>query len=132
MGVCKILLVDDDKIILMQALKELKQTDFEVEAVESAEKAIERVKQKTFDIVFTDLVLPGMNGVELCADIKKINPKTEVVLMSGRPHEIEKIQLAFLNVGGRDESLRKPLMIDELLKVAQKICKEREAKENNP
>lgn len=128
MGACKILFVDDDKIIIMQALKELAQTDFEVEAVESAEKAIELVKKSYFDIVFTDLVLPGKNGVELCAEIKKISPKTEVVLLSGSPVNIEKFQMVFLNVGGRDESLRKPLLPNEVLKIARKICKECELK----
>lgn len=128
MGACKILFVDDDKIIIMQALKELAQTDFEVEAVESAEKAIELVKKSYFDIVFTDLVLPGKNGVELCAQIKKISPKTEVVLLSGSPVNIEKFQMVFLNVGGRDESLRKPLIANEVLNIARKICKECELK----
>jgi DNA-binding response OmpR family regulator len=131
MGICKILFVDDDKIIIMQVLKELAQTDFEVEAVESAEKAIELVKKSDFDIVFTDLVLPGKNGVELCAQIKKIRPNTEVVLLSGSPVNIEKFQMVFLNAGGRDESLRKPLMANEVLNVARKICREHEAKQSN-
>ena len=124
MGKCKVLIVDDDKIILHKLLEEFENSGFEVEVVESAEKAIGLFEQKIFDIVFTDLILPGKNGLDLCAHVKKLYPKTEVVLMSGRPNDIEKFQMTFLNLGGRDEALRKPLLENEVLNAAVKIRKE--------
>lgn len=110
----KILIVDDEKIVLLAYKKELEDQGYSITAVLSAEEAIEIAADKQFDIILTDLIMPGLSGVELCKEIKKISPQTDVVLMSGYDEEMQKSWLEFIRAGGRDFFLRKPLGKGEL------------------
>ncbi len=65
--------------------------------------------------------MPGINGVELCRAIKKESPRTEVVLMSGHPVEVDQNRQSFLDAGGRDGFLRKPFQPGEVVEVAESI-----------
>ncbi len=117
----KILIVDDTKIVCLSLEAELTDAGFEAESSYGGEGAIERAKDGSFDLVFTDLVMPGVNGVELCRAIKKESPRTEVVLMSGHPTEVERNKRPFLEAGGRDGFLRKPFQPGEVVEVADSI-----------
>jgi YesN/AraC family two-component response regulator len=128
MGKAKILIVDDEKIILTAYAKELKMAGYEALRAMTGKEAIEIARKEKPDIVFTDLVMHEMNGVEVCKKIKEIRPETEVVLISGYPEEIQKFQMDFIDAGGREEWLRKPLGQDELPETAKKIMKEIEEK----
>lgn len=110
----KILIVDDEKIVLRAYKKELEDQGYSITAVLSAEEAIEIAANKQFDIILTDLIMPGLSGVELCKEVKKISPQTDVVLMSGYDEEMQKSWLEFIRAGGRDFFLRKPLSKGEL------------------
>lgn len=124
MGKAKILIVDDEKIVLIAYVKELKTAGYEVLRAMTGKEAIEIAGKEKLDIVFTDLVMPEMNGIEVCKKIKEINPETMVVLISGYPEEIQKYQMDFISAGGREEWLRKPLTHDELPETAEKILEE--------
>ena len=117
----KILIVDDEKIFLMAAKRELEQAGFDVTTALSGKEAVKIVETESFDIVFTDLAMPEMNGIEVCTQIKKLSPQTKVVLLSGEPEEIQKHLLDFLNAGGTDACLRKPLFNNELAEATKKI-----------
>jgi YesN/AraC family two-component response regulator len=117
----KVLIVDDEQIVIQGIKKGLEFSGFYVNAVIGGEEAIKLVKNEFFDIVLVDLVMPGMNGVDVCRGIKEISPKTEVLLLSGYPHEIENLQQAFIEAGGKDIFLRKPLMADEVKNAINKI-----------
>jgi two-component system alkaline phosphatase synthesis response regulator PhoP len=117
----KILLIDDEELVLAGLSEELMSAGFHVNTALNGKEAIKMVKEEKPDIIFTDLVMPGMNGVEVCKEIKEINSAIEVVLISGHPEEIEKYQMDFIVAGGRDEYLRKPLFENEVLQVTTKI-----------
>lgn len=123
----KILVVDDVEIVSIHLEEELRESGYEITSALSGEEAIEKAKKKNFDIVFVDLIMPRMDGVETCREIKKINPKTEIVLFSGHPTELELKKNAFIKAGGRDEFLRKPLIGGELLQIVEKIVDEKKA-----
>lgn len=110
----KVLIVDDEEIVIQGIKKGLEHSGFYVKAIIGGKEAINLVKEEFFDVVLVDLVMPGMNGVETCKGIKEISPKTEVLLLSGFPQEIEKLQNSFIEAGGKDVFLRKPLMADEV------------------
>ncbi|MBU1043404.1 MAG: response regulator [Candidatus Omnitrophica bacterium] len=114
MGKAKIMIVDDQPIVLRAYKKELAGQDYSITAVSSGQEAIEKAAQEQFDIILTDLVMPGMSGLELCQEIKKNSPDTEVVLMSGYHEEMQKSWVEFIRSGGRDFFLRKPLSPGEL------------------
>lgn len=81
----QILVVDDSTPVrqYMKAKLEALAGDFEVqvELAESGAEAIARVEQKNYDLVFLDVVMPGMDGHEVCRRIKKIR-KTRVAMLS--------------------------------------------------
>jgi CheY-like chemotaxis protein len=80
---------------------------------ESPWEALRRVESEHFDLVITDLIMPDMDGTELCERIRMKNPQTVVYAFSGyfELFEPEKIKRA-----GFDGHIDKPLQIDELEK----------------
>ncbi len=109
----KILFVDneeDQRIIVHKLLTRLGYT---VEVEESPWEALRRVESEHFDLVITDLIMPDMDGTELCERIRMKNPQTVVYAFSGyfELFEPEKIKRA-----GFDGHIDKPLQIDELEK----------------
>ncbi len=121
----KILLVDDEEIVLVGWQEELTLAGYEVKIASSGIQAVEAARKDKPDIVITDLVMPEMNGVEVCGKIKELYSDLEVVFVSGHPREIEMHLMDFLSAGGRDEFLRKPIFENEMVKVIEKIMKER-------
>jgi CheY-like chemotaxis protein len=65
--------------------------------------------------------MPEMSGIEVCQAIKRACPKTQVVLISGHPEAARAQREAFLSAGGHAEVLLKPLGIDTLLEVTQRL-----------
>jgi len=124
-GMPKILIVDDERIVLKAYTRELERLGYEVFRAMTGPEALEIAKRECPDIVFTDLVMPEMNGVEICKAIKGICPDAEIVLISGYPEEVVRFQMKFVDAGGREEWLRKPLGIDELPDAAKRILKEK-------
>jgi CheY-like chemotaxis protein len=125
MDKAKIMIVDDEDIVLRAYAKELTMHDYSVTSVSSGPEAIEKAKQENYDIILTDLIMPQMNGLELCKQIKQISPDTEVVLMSGYHEEMQKCWVEFIKSGGRDYFLRKPLSEGELSDTVQTILIEK-------
>jgi CheY-like chemotaxis protein len=123
MDKAKIILIDDEGIFLMAHKEELEDAGYAVSTALSGREGLLLMEGDHFQIAFVDLLMPGMNGVEVCREIKKISPATEVVLVSGYPYELHKHLLDFLGAGGRDEQLTKPLFNDELVMVAGRILR---------
>ncbi len=121
----KILLVDDDEIVLSTWQEQLKLAGYDVKTALSGKQAIKMIEAEVVDIVFTDLLMPKMNGVEVCKRIKELCSDIEVVFVSGYPYETEKYLMDFLKAGGRDEYLRKPLLEAEMVEITEKILNEK-------
>lgn len=120
----KILVVDDEQIVLTAFQIELKDAGYDVKVALSGREAVGLVKNEHFDIIFTDLIMPEMNGAQLCREVKAISPEVEVILFSGSPYEVEEQQERFINAGGRDEMLRKPLADNILVSITENLMKE--------
>jgi two-component system response regulator YesN len=76
-----VLIVDDDErvlFVLSRALRTL-ENEYHVETAPSSEEALQKAKARRPDIVVTDIVMPGMDGVELTEVIKDLHPDTEVI-----------------------------------------------------
>ncbi len=69
----RILAVDDEPFILGYIEKSLSDLDAMVLTCSSPMEALELVKRETFDIVILDILMPEMNGIELCIQIKKLD-----------------------------------------------------------
>jgi DNA-binding response OmpR family regulator len=78
-----ILVVDDEGAIRYSISKTLQRVGYQVSAAASGEEALELMNEQTFDVVLTDIRMPGLSGVELLARIKDRAPDAIVILMTG-------------------------------------------------
>jgi two-component system nitrate/nitrite response regulator NarL len=117
----RILIVDDHELIGIAFAEALRDAGYQAHAEQSAREAVRMAAQCPFDVVFTDLLMPEMSGVEVCQAIKGACPQTQVVLISGHPEAARAQRAAFLSAGGHAEILPKPIGIDTLLDVTQRL-----------
>lgn len=110
----KILVVDDEEIIVLAFEEELKAAGYEVKTAANGEHALKLIGKEQFDMVYTNLLMPEMNGIEVCKAIKQMVPQIKVVLITGSPIEIDENYSAFVEAGGESEILRKPLSEGQL------------------
>jgi DNA-binding response OmpR family regulator len=79
----KLLLVDDDPFILTGIGKDLESEDYAVTAADSGEKALQLLARRHFDLVITDLVMGGVDGIRVLKKAKQINSDTMVIILTG-------------------------------------------------
>lgn len=87
----RILIVDDDDSLRDLMMDILESRHYAVSCFGEAVSAIEAFKKNKYDLVITDLSLPGISGLELAVELKGINPAAPVILVSGWGSEMEKI-----------------------------------------
>ena len=76
----KILLVEDDPFLIDIYQKKLKDSGFKVEVAEDGEKALEILKEKSFDLMLLDIVLPRIDGWKILEEIKKMKEASNQTL----------------------------------------------------
>ena len=118
----KILVVDDEAVIRDIFKRILETKGHQVVAVESGSEALDKIKEEPFDIIFLDIVMPGIGGLKTCQTIEKINPEAKIVMMTGYGTEVEEEIGKALKVGAY-ECLYKPFTIKELLDTIEKVLK---------
>ena len=79
----KILLLDDEQIVLKRLMPSLEKAGYEVEAFSRSSEASNRIMEKEFDIVITDLKMEGLDGMEFLTQVKSRSPSTEVIVITG-------------------------------------------------
>ena len=124
----EILFVDDDKTILNMVEEYLAAFDCRVSIVDSGLKALELIKDKDFDVVFTDFKMPDIDGLELLAMIKEYRPATEVIVVTGHGSMESAIQA--MKFGSYDY-IQKPFKLDVLRIVINKLYEEKRLKREN-
>lgn len=79
----RILVVDDEGAIRYSITKTLQRVGYQVESAASGEEALDLLEKQEFDVVLTDIRMPGISGVDLLARIKEKTGDTSVILMTG-------------------------------------------------
>ena len=112
-----ILIVDDDPVIrnlLTQLLEDFQESGVRILTAENGEAAMESIKGEKPDIIFLDVMMPKMNGFEVC-DMVKRNPETKdicIVILTAKGQETDKQKAKEL---GADYYITKPFNIDEII-----------------
>ena len=106
-----VLIVDDEKIV-RESLRWALGDEYQLHIAANARQAIRRIQQHPMDLVFLDLRLPDMNGVELLKKLKQIEPATRVIIITALP-KIESAVDAMK--AGAFDFLAKPFARDQLL-----------------
>ncbi|MNK49209.1 Transcriptional regulatory protein ZraR [compost metagenome] len=102
-----ILLVDDDEKLLGILKQWLVHSGYLVETVTSGMQAIQRLQDQSFELVIIDLKLPDLDGLQLLTIIRALQPKTQVIILSGQGTMDDAIKA--LREGRSFDFLRKPL-----------------------
>lgn len=79
----KVLLVDDERDFLETLAERMRDRGMEVETTTSAENALRQADEVSYDAVVLDLMMPGMDGLEVLKALKKKNPDIQVILLTG-------------------------------------------------
>jgi CheY-like chemotaxis protein len=109
-----VLIIDDEKGILDALSDSLSAMGHKVRTAVSGSKGLEMFKEMKYDVVFTDLGMPDMNGWEVARAIKQISPKTPVAMVTGWHMELKEDKM---KKEGVDLVITKPFEMDNLQRV---------------
>lgn len=107
----RILVVDDEELLVKGLVKSLQNEGYEACAAYDGKAAREQIKQGAFDLIILDLMLPGIDGLTLCREVRAFSD-VPVIMLTARGDDVDKI------VGlemGADDYLAKPFNMRELL-----------------
>jgi two-component system nitrogen regulation response regulator NtrX len=124
----QLLIVDDDANTLASLARAFRLAGHEATVCDNPLRALELVKTEKFDLIFSDVVMPGMDGLTLLEHIKAAGVTTPVVMMSGQAHIEMAVRATRL---GALDFLEKPISTDKLLLTVQNALRlERLEQEN--
>lgn len=108
----KILVVEDEKSIREFTVLNLKMSGFSVEEAASGEEAVDKLKRSCFDAAVLDIMLPGIDGYEVCRKAREICPDISIIMLTARTQDMDKI--TGLETGA-DDYMTKPFNPMELI-----------------
>jgi DNA-binding NtrC family response regulator len=124
----QLLIVDDDSNTLASLARAFRLAGHEAVVCDNPMRALEMVKQEKFDLIFSDVVMPGMDGLKLLEEIRAAGVTSPVVMMSGQAHIEMAVKATRL---GALDFLEKPLSTDKLLLTVQNALALERLKQEN-
>jgi len=112
----KILVVDDEENVCHSIKKVLSRRGYEVSQALTVEDAVSLIKEMSFDLVITDMMIPGTSGLELLQIIRDHYPELEVIMITGHASIESAVKATKL---GASAYLPKPFTPDELTKITE-------------
>ncbi|AQQ08561.1 Chemotaxis protein CheY [Sedimentisphaera cyanobacteriorum] len=118
----KILVIDDDSQILEMVTEVLEDAGYQVFGASDGDKGVELFREKSPDLVVTDIIMPGKEGIGTLMDIKNYNPDVKAIAISGGGRVVRASDaLKDAEFFGAEEILEKPFSCDKLLETVQKV-----------
>jgi len=119
------MVVDDSQPVRKQLEIELKMLGARVDLAESGEQALEMSRNKSYDIIFLDVMMPGIDGYKVCKVLKKDtrSKNTPVIMLTGRSSPFDKVKGT---LSGCDTYLTKPLRHEEFQTVTRKFLPQKD------
>jgi DNA-binding response OmpR family regulator len=119
----KLLIVDDEahiRMLIEQTLEELEDNDIEFLSADNGEKALEIISSEKPDLVFLDVMMPKMNGMEVCRRVKKelVLNDVYIILLTAKGQELDRQKGHEV---GADLYMTKPFDPEVLLKKAKEV-----------
>ena len=114
----RILVVDDEEQILRLLSQVFQAAGYDVETRADGASAVEALGSETFDLVVTDLAMPGLSGEAVLVAAKALEPPIPVVIITARSSDRELARLFLL---GADEILLKPFEMGDLMSIVERL-----------
>ena len=118
----RILVIDDEEVVRSVLSRTLVNVNHQVTLAANGEKGVQIFKEGKFDMVLTDLGMPGMSGWEVCRTIKQISPDTPVGMITGWGAEMDQGKMEEY---GLDFLLPKPFDLNQILNVVAETMESR-------
>jgi len=126
----RILLVEDEENIRKGIQLNLELDGYEVVVAEDGKKAMSRFQSEHFDLIVLDIMLPELDGLQVCEQIRLTNTKVPILMLTARGEAQDRIEGL---KKGADDYLPKPFVLEEfLLRVNNLIKRTSTAPENSP
>ena len=119
----KVLIADDEphiRLLMEQTLEDLEDEGLEILLAENGAEALDSIKENIPDMVFLDVMMPKMNGFEVCSEVKnnlKI-PNVYIIILTAKGQEIDKLKGM---ESGADMYMTKPFNPDDIVKKVREI-----------
>lgn len=123
----KVLVVDDEKIIVKGIKFSLDQDGYEVDCAYDGESALSMARNGNYDIILLDLMLPKMDGMEVCRQVREFSD-VPIIMLTAREDDMDKI-LGFEN--GADDYITKPFNILEVKARMKAILRRNQGRKNS-
>ena len=123
-----LLIVDDDANTLASLARAFRMAGHEATVCDSAARALDLVKAQRFDLIFSDVVMPGKDGISFLEDLKALGLSTPAVMISGQASVEMAVRATRL---GALDFLEKPLSTDKLLLTVENVLKLSRLEEEN-
>ena len=114
----QILILDDEPIVCKRLKPAFQKAGYEVETFTESASAMERIEQKRFHIVITDLKMKGVDGMHFLSRIKEIAPETAVIVITGFATS-DTAKESFR--GGAFDFIAKPFKLSEILETVRRL-----------
>jgi len=124
----RLLIIDDDANTLASLSRAFRLAGHEAVVCDSAVRALELIKSQSFDLIFSDVVMPGKDGLSFLEDYRALGLNTPVVMMSGQAHIEMAVRATRL---GAVDFLEKPLSTDKLLLTVENALKLKRLEQEN-
>ena len=124
----RVLIVEDEARIARFLQMELEHEGFEAETESNGTRAYERIIQEKFDIVLLDVMLPGMDGIEICRRVREISNVPNIMLTA---RDAVEDRVEGLDIGA-DDYMTKPFAVPELIARLNNALRRRDLAEGDP
>ncbi len=116
-----ILVIDDDAVIRKAFTLALEETGYQVDTVESGEEGIEAKKSTGYDLIFLDLNMPGMDGIEVLREIRKFDDRVPIYIVTAFHQQFFDQLKAAEKEGIKFELLKKPIGGDQIFLLTKSV-----------
>ncbi|TRZ95020.1 MAG: sigma-54-dependent Fis family transcriptional regulator [Rhodocyclaceae bacterium] len=124
----RILVVDDEEIVVRSCLRILGTDAYEVESAQSGIEALRKIEESSFDVLILDIMMPQMDGLEVLQRVKETHPDIDVIMVTG----LSQIDTAVRSMKlGAFDYLPKPFDPDELKHVVERALERRQLLQEN-
>ncbi|MEK7403732.1 MAG: response regulator transcription factor [Acidobacteriota bacterium] len=107
----RVLIVEDEPDIVLSLEEDLRRQGYQTGTAGNGEAALRLAREGGWDLILLDVMLPGMDGFDVCRELRRAGVKTPVILLTARAHEAEKV----LGLdAGADDYVTKPFSLHEL------------------
>ena len=116
----EVLVLDDEPIVCERLKDYLEKKGISVEIFTESQKAVERLKEKTFDVLITDVKMQAPTGIDVLTIVKKESYKTEVIVITGYSSIETLRQAEFI---GAFKFIAKPFQMSDIYQLVKKAAK---------